>query len=210
MQYRCGLTDAAFARSMMAKWGKRKLTWFLADALPQVGASQQSAILDDAFASWSKVCHLTFQQVEDERNADIVVGCGRGRRSDFDGPSGTLAWAGLPSSEAFDGQLPLMFDMDEAWGGGIKLLNVAAHEIGHTLGLSHGPTGCLMAPVYSPAIAAPQAWDIQEAVWRYSKPATETTTPAPTSKLKCAIEVDGQVWVAKEFTLSKGKLEVGG
>lgn len=201
MEYRCGLTDAAFARSMVPKWGKRKLTWILQTPLPQVGERQQIAILDDAFGSWSRVCPLTFERVEDERHADIVVGCGRGRRADFDGPSGTLAWAGLPSSEAFDGQLPLMFDMDEEWGSGIKLLNVAAHEIGHNLGISHGPKGALMAAVYSPAVAAPQAWDKQEAVWRYgAAPTTPAPQPTPSAK-------PDEVVARINGVLYRGKLE---
>lgn len=176
-EYRCGLTDAAFARSMVAKWGKKKLTWHIDAALPALGVARQANILSEAFASWSKVTDLTFTPTDNPRSADIVIGYGRGRRADFDGRGGTLAWAMLPSSEAFDGQLQLMFDMDEDWENTIRTVNVACHEIGHTLGLSHGPEGCLMAPVYAANIATPQRWDIDEAVSRYGVPTTAIPPP---------------------------------
>ena len=169
MTCRCALTDAAFARTMVPKWGKSELTWFIANALPRVGVDKQRAIIAEAWASWSRVCGLTFKYVTDERQADIVVGCGRGKRANFDGPGNTAAWAQLPSSENFDGQLLLMYDMDEQWDED-SLLGISVHEGGHNLGLSHGPQNCIMSPVYSGDYQTPQKWDIAEAQSRYGKP----------------------------------------
>lgn len=196
---RCGLTDAAFARSMVAKWGKKDLLWHLAQPLPSLGAEKQGNILAAAFGSWQKVCDLRFQHTDDPRSADIVVGYGRGKRSDFDGRGGTLAWAGLPSSELFDGQLPLMFDGDEAWESSIRTVNVAAHEIGHNLGLSHGPKGCLMAAIYSEAIATPQTWDIDEAVGRYGTVAAPIPNAPPQKMPRVLVEIDGEYWVSESM-----------
>lgn len=203
--YRCGLTDASFAREFLPRWGKRLLRWHLQRPLPGMNAELQGSVLADAFSGWEAICGVRFEHTSAERQAEIVIGCGRGKRADFDGAGGTLAWAYLPSSSAFDGQLMLMFDQDEDWRE-IQLLNVAAHEIGHNLGISHGPTGCLMAAVYSPAIARPQAWDISEATRRYGRPeATKPNPPpqppAPSSSVpnKVAVEIDGRIFVAQTF-----------
>uniref|UniRef100_A0A3B5M029 interstitial collagenase n=1 Tax=Xiphophorus couchianus TaxID=32473 RepID=A0A3B5M029_9TELE len=69
----------------------------------------------------------------------------------FDGPDGTLAHAFAPSS-GIGGDAH--FDEDETFtfrtNKGYVLFLVAAHEFGHSLGLSHSnDPGALMAPVYS-------------------------------------------------------------
>ena len=66
----------------------------------------------------------------------------------FDGPGGTLAHAYFPQ---FGGDAH--FDESEYWTinsfRGTNLLQTAAHEFGHSLGLSHSDvSAALMAPFY--------------------------------------------------------------
>ena len=75
-----------------------------------------------------------------------------GDGDEFDGPGGTLAHAYFP---IYGGDAH--FDDDERWKvdpnkrGGIDLFTVAAHEFGHSLGLSHSDDNrALMAPFYKP------------------------------------------------------------
>jgi hypothetical protein len=71
---------------------------------------------------------------------DVLIGTGKGPQSNFDGPGGTLAWACMPDGR--DSRLMLRFDDDETWTldpmqRGVVVSVVAAHEIGHVLGLDH-------------------------------------------------------------------------
>lgn len=68
----------------------------------------------------------------------------------FDGPGGTLAHAYFP---IYGGDAH--FDDEEVWTvssyRGTNLFQVAAHEFGHSLGLSHSDVrAALMAPIYKP------------------------------------------------------------
>ena len=79
-----------------------------------------------------------------------------GDGSSFDGPGNTLAHAFFPPPCGGPNAGDLHFDEGEIWSedpadNGILLLNVAIHEIGHLIGLSHSQDdAAIMFAFYSP------------------------------------------------------------
>ena len=103
-----------------------------------------------AFKIWSDVTTLTFQEKKRDRvNIDISFENGEhGDGDPFDGPGKTLAHAFFPQ---YGGDAH--FDDQEKWTiderTGTNMFQVAAHEFGHSLGLSHSDEKrALMAPYY--------------------------------------------------------------
>jgi predicted Zn-dependent protease len=128
-----------------------------------------------AFDSWSEVVPLTFEQVEGSKEYDLYITTGRRKREGFGKAGGTLAWAQLPSGRKFDGILMSKFDLAERWvlpnkeEEGVILRSVAAHEIGHLLGLRHSTDrGALMYPYINNSLK-PMADDIKAIQRLYGK-----------------------------------------
>jgi hypothetical protein len=80
------------------------------------------------------------------------------------------------------------FDTAETWkigfgGSGFDIFTVAAHEIGHAIGLDHTTVpSSLLNAFYSEAFGGLQADDIAGAQHLYGAPVT-TTVPEPTTGL---------------------------
>lgn len=106
--------------------------------------------IKEALDVWSSVTDLEFEQKSSGR-VHIDIRFERGEHGDgdpFDGPGGTLAHAYFP---VYGGDAH--FDDQEYWTigspKGTNLLQTAAHEFGHSLGLSHSDQfTALMAPFY--------------------------------------------------------------
>jgi hypothetical protein len=123
---------------------------------------------------WSSVCGLDLEYIGPGQTANIFAESGR-----IDGQNNTLGqsylpFPGIPRTYTI-GQL---YDTAEAWTLDF-LFKVVLHEVGHAIGLDHGPQGTAIMSPYLTPLAAPQAWDINQSQARYGPPRT-APTPIPT------------------------------
>ncbi|KAM4545909.1 uncharacterized protein PAE49_018371 [Odontesthes bonariensis] len=154
---RCGVPDEKVARFSTfgnnLKWQKNGLTYRIENYTPDMSVAEVDDSIQKALLVWAKVTPLTFTRIN-SGTADIMISFGRLSHGDyypFDGRDGTLAHAFSPSS-GIGGDAH--FDDDETFtfrsNRGYTLFLVAAHEFGHSLGLSHSDDpGALMYPLYS-------------------------------------------------------------
>ncbi|XP_048022471.1 stromelysin-3 isoform X1 [Megalobrama amblycephala] len=135
------------------RWDKTDLTYKIMRTPWQMSLEKVRHVLQRALQAWSDVTPLTFTEVISGR-ADIMIDFNRywhGDNLPFDGPGGILAHAFFPRTYR-EGEIH--FDYDESWtvgnSKGTDLLQVAAHEIGHVLGLQHSmEPGAVMSPFYT-------------------------------------------------------------
>jgi len=101
-------------------------------------------------------------------------------RYPFDGPGGTLAHAFYPqNSDSISGDVH--FDNEEPWYShsdsstpeerralGISFLDVAVHELGHSLGWGHSPiVTSVMFPYYKSSKSGEPQWDYDDITAMY-------------------------------------------
>jgi hypothetical protein len=139
---RCGFPDVNAVGSFTLqgnKWPPRLLTWKLVNKSPKLLDTETMRALEEAFSEWSRYLPetMSFRQVPDD--ADILVEFASKIHGDgfpFDGPGNVLAHAFFPPPN--NGLLAgdLHFDEEEDWHEHF-LMQVALHELGHSLGLQH-------------------------------------------------------------------------
>ncbi|KAI5632524.1 hemopexin domain-containing protein [Phthorimaea operculella] len=155
---RCGVRDkVGFGESRSkryalqgSRWRVKNLTYKIAKYPTRLNRAEVDAELAKAFSVWSDYTDLTFTQKRSGQ-VHIEIRFEKGEHGDgdpFDGPGGTLAHAYFP---VYGGDAH--FDDAEMWSinsrRGTNLFQVAAHEFGHSLGLSHSDVrSALMAPFY--------------------------------------------------------------
>ena len=139
-----------------SKWNKTTLTYYIYNSSSHLTAAQRESAIQAAFKLWSDNSVLNFIQVSTPNQADLKLKWAAGNHGDghpFDGNVGVLAHAFSPPPAGGSYAGELHFDDDENWsidGSGIDLVTVAAHEIGHLLGISHSDDmSALMFPFYS-------------------------------------------------------------
>ncbi|CAH1233404.1 MMP24 [Branchiostoma lanceolatum] len=162
---RCGVPDVLARYALSGtKWAKNDLTYRLETLTSHLTETEVHEAIRNAFRVWSDYTPLTFTHVPSGR-VDIVVKFVTGDHQDgspFDGRFDFHTGRGLRLAHAFqpprdsntyyiDGDTH--FDADELWTlntpEGTNLFQVAVHEFGHALGLSHTPVpGTIMFPAY--------------------------------------------------------------
>ncbi|KAH8290923.1 hypothetical protein KR054_007151 [Drosophila jambulina] len=186
------------------KWDKTDLTWSLVNqTMPD--APKVRMMVRRALNVWESNSKLTFREVYSDQ-ADIQILFARLQHGDgykFDGPGQVLAHAFYPG-EGRGGDAH--FDADETWNynpdesRGTNFLNVALHELGHSLGLGHSSdSNAVMFPWYQSnevdnklpdddRNGIQELYGSKEKTWGpYKPPPTQSTTTTTTTTMRTLI-----------------------
>ncbi|CAD5122118.1 unnamed protein product [Dimorphilus gyrociliatus] len=182
--------------AVASKWYKTHLTYYIKGSTYTYDLDNKKVeeAVAQAFKYWSDVSALTFERRYSSYNVDIIMYFAKKSHGDsnpFDGPGGVLAHAYFPTNG------DVHFDDDEAYTlrsyAGTNLLQIATHEIGHSLGLQHSSIkSAVMAPYYygySPNFAL-QPDDINgiRSLYGSNRPTTPVYTSSTTKTVKSTVK----------------------
>ena len=166
-RWRCGLPEG-LRQDASCKLPVSVIKWCISNS-GKLNASEFFLVCSTAWDLWAEHAPIKVDHLGKCGQENVNIGV-----EWIDGPGNVLGYAELPCGVL--SRVKTRIDAGENWrywpsdpGDGPNLLAVVAHEIGHCLGLGHGPEGSLMQPYYSPDIWEPQEWDIRELQRRYGK-----------------------------------------
>lgn len=181
---RCGFPDVGSFVLQGNKWTKETVLFRIDELSTDIGAADLARAVREALQLWSAVANIDFASGE---AADMVIRFVSGDHGDgfgFDGAGRVLAHAFFPPPNGGALAGDAHFDDAETWStsgsGGIDLVTVGAHEIGHALGLAHSAeAGALMYPYYSGPHRFLHADDVAGVQMLYGARAVTPPTPTP-------------------------------
>lgn len=188
----CLHPDRPPVRSGICKWGHSPITWHTEGGLNGVSAADFKATADMAYAKWAAVCGAVFKYIPNPKTANLWL-----HAANLGGSGGVLADQQLPCGASSTAQMEGRYD-SEFWRlpgssvGRIPLLTTIVHEMGHGIGIDHGPQGCIMAPTLNMMLQELQAWDIAEGRKRYGDPKPSAPVPPPSGKTHL-ITIEGRI-----------------
>uniref|UniRef100_UPI0037E89184 matrix metalloproteinase-20 n=1 Tax=Semicossyphus pulcher TaxID=241346 RepID=UPI0037E89184 len=210
---RCGVSDVENFSFYPRRptWKSNTITYMIAKYTPDMKREDVEKSFHSALKMWSDAAPLRFIKV-DHGKADIVFSFARGTHGDFfpfDGPRGVLAHAFQPG-EGMGGDVH--FDEDETWTAGrlgYSLFAVAAHELGHSLGLTHSKDpSAIMYPNYRHhsrtqySLSKDDELGIQTL---YGKPTRKEEAQSAPKKCDPNFSFDAAVMIADEIVFFKDR-----
>lgn len=189
----CRHPDVMPLGETLQKWpANMAVTWFLTNTPASLSRTAAESAFLSACQSWASVCGARLVPTTNPKTALLTVSFDK-----IDGRGRVLGWSELPDDSG--SPRSLRFDAEETWcitdkprPYEIDFVRVAAHELGHVLGIGHIAAGNLLQPMYDPTIRTPKAGDVAEATARYGPP---TLAPQPPSSASAAsgrvvVEID--------------------
>jgi hypothetical protein len=183
-------SQGALAYTLADRWDTTDLTYYFHNCPSTVNCEDGLAAVREAFQSWSEISTLTFSEVDRASQANIELAFEQ-RGPHIGYPGDVLAFATFPS----DGG-DVVFDDTEPWSvfdnSEFDLFLVAAHEIGHALGLDHSSDpDALMYPVLTPYTSGIASDDAEAIQALYGRPEDRPSQDIPEET--GAEEVGGQI-----------------